>query len=417
MLAPTVGNTDSDAFERGIGAQPIAPRLMRVIVTGGGTGGHTTPAVATIQAIRELADRDRRQVEFAYLGSKHGMESAAATELGVRFIGIETGKLRRSHNPIGLLSGQNLRDAMRVPVGYCQALKAVRSFKPDVVLSTGGYVSVPGVLAAAALRVPVAAHEQTVQVGLANKINFSVATRIALSVDETLAALPAKQRRKAVVTGNPVREAVLSGDPIRAARRFGLDPAEDGMPVVYVTGGAQGSRLINRAVEESLPTLLELGRVVHQCGEQSGSEQDFDRLEMSRKALPEHLRGRYAVTKFVGPEIGDVYALASLVVGRSGAGTVTEVCALGKPALFVPLVPTGGDEQTRNAKRLLDAGAASVIRQDDLTGDALFASVQRLLGDPNGLADMGRAALSLARPAAAVKLAELVIGLCGAIDG
>jgi UDP-N-acetylglucosamine--N-acetylmuramyl-(pentapeptide) pyrophosphoryl-undecaprenol N-acetylglucosamine transferase len=386
---------------------------MRILVTGGGTGGHTTPAVATIQTIRETVLRDQREVEFAYLGSKHGIEARTASEIGVRFIGIETGKLRRSRNLLGMLSGRNIRDAFRVPVGYVQAIAAVRRFKPDVVLSTGGYVSVPGVLAAAALHVPVVAHEQTIQVGLANKINFVVASRIALSVDETMAALSPRQRRRAVVTGNPIRDVVLTGDPARAATYFGFD-AEGDEPVVYITGGAQGSRLINRAVEDALPQLLEVCRIIHQCGEQSGADQDFDRLGAARARLTDDLKCRYAVTKFVGQEIGDVYSLAGLVIGRSGAGTVTEVCAVGKPALFVPLVPTGGDEQTRNAKRLVDAGAAIVIRQEALNAGTLVTAVRRLLGDRESLAEMGRRALSLARPDAAKRLAELVLDKCNA---
>jgi UDP-N-acetylglucosamine--N-acetylmuramyl-(pentapeptide) pyrophosphoryl-undecaprenol N-acetylglucosamine transferase len=385
--------------------------VLRILVTGGGTGGHTTPAVATIAAIREIADRGGWKPEFAYLGGKHGMEGAVASELGIRFIGIETGKLRRSRSPIGLLSAANVRDMFRLPVGYAQALAAVGRPRPDVLLSTGGYVSVPGVLAARAHRVPIVAHEQTVQVGLANRIIFRFATRIALSADETLAVLPARQRLKAEVTGNPVRAAVFGGEAARAARLYGFDPAEDSMPTVYVTGGAQGSRLINRAVEQVLAGLLEETRIVHQCGAQAGPEQDFDLLRASRERLPERLRRRYAIAKFVGAEIGDVFALASLIVGRSGAGTVTEVCALGKPALFIPLFPTSGDEQTRNAKRLVDAGAAVAIRQDDLTGERLLNTVLELVGKPDRLTEMGRRAASFARPDAARRLAEITVEL------
>ena len=391
---------------------------MRILVTGGGTGGHTTPAVATIQAIRELAQRDGWAPEFAYLGSKHGMEGGVASELGIPFIGIETGKLRRSRSLIGLISIANIRDMLRVPIGYAQAIGAVRKFKPDVVLSTGGYVSVPGVLAAGALNAPVVAHEQTVQVGLANRINFRVARKIAVSVDETLSVLTDDQRRRAVVTGNPVRQIVFGGDASRAARKFGFDPGEDALPTIYVTGGAQGSRLINRAIGDALAGLLPIARTIHQCGAQAGgAEQDFELLTAVCARLPENLAGRYALTRFVGPEIGDVYALADLVVGRSGAGTVTEVCALGKPAIFVPLVPTSGDEQTRNAARLVNSGAALVIRQDELSGERLLRAVEELVRNPGRLQSMGRCAKELAQPNAAMKLAELVVELGRASHG
>ena len=378
-------------------------RPLRVLVTGGGTGGHTTPAVATIQALQENSSFSETPIAFAYLGSKTGVEGEIARGMDIPFYGIETGKLRRSRSLAGLFSRANLLDALRVPVGYVGAIRAVRRFQPDVVLSTGGYVSVPGVLAAAALRIPVVAHEQTVQVGLANKINFRVARKIAVSVDETLDALPQFQRRKAVVTGNPVREVIFHGSAQRALDHFNLEVGD--LPTVYVTGGAQGSRLMNEAVHEALPTLLEHCRIIHQCG----SQQDFDSLYEARAALPETLRRRYAVTRFVGAEIGDVYALADLIIGRSGAGTVTEACALGKPCLFVPLVPTGGDEQMRNARRMALAGAAVIVAQNELTAESLFAAARPLLSDPALLHQMGRTAYGLAKPGAAIKLAELVL--------
>jgi UDP-N-acetylglucosamine--N-acetylmuramyl-(pentapeptide) pyrophosphoryl-undecaprenol N-acetylglucosamine transferase len=396
-----------DPEQTSTSSSALPSRIVRILVTGGGTGGHTTPAVATIQAIRTQAEREGWSPQFLYLGSRYGVERGIAEDLGVEFAGIETGKLRRSRRLIGLLSIANIRDMLRVPVGYVQALGIVRKFRPDVALSTGGYVSVPGVLASAALGVPVVAHEQTVQVGLANRINFRAASVIALSVDETLNSLPQGLKARAIVTGNPVREVIFGGNALTAARHFELSPESDKLPTIYVT---------NRAVEDSLAKLLETCRVIHQCGAQpAGGEQDFDRLNAAREALPPALQGRYAVTKFVGPEVGDVYALASLVIGRSGAGTVTELCALGKPAIFVPLVPTGGDEQTRNAQRLANAGAAWIVKQDELTGDTLLAAVQDLMADPARLATMGDAARRLAMPDAAEKLAALVLDPCSTL--
>ncbi len=384
---------------------------MRILVTGGGTGGHTTPAVATIQAIGTRAAEAGIAVVFRYVGSKHGVERKIAEELGIEFVGIETGKLRRSRNLIGLFSPANLADMLRVPVGYVQALGAVDRFRPDVVLSTGGYVSVPAVLAAGALKIPVVAHEQTVQVGLANKINFRVTSKIALSFEDSLPTLTSAQKSRAEVTGNPVRSIIFGGSKDAAIGQFGFDPADAELPTVYITGGAQGSRLINRAVNETLAELLGFCRIIHQCGAQpEGAEQDFDTLSASQATLPEKLRRRYAVVKFAGPEIGDVYALADLIVGRSGAGTVTEICALGKPALFIPLVPTGGDEQTRNAAKLVNAGAAEVIKQDELSGTTLLAALRQMLANRNDLSAMGRKALEFARPDAAERLAEIVMG-------
>ncbi len=387
---------------------------VRILITGGGTGGHVTPALAVAQEIRRRAEGAAWQPRFCYLGSEQGVEKRLAAEAGLPFAGVQTGKLRRARNRLGLVSRENLRDLLRVPVGLFQAIGHVRRFRPRVVFSTGGYVSVPSVLAAGLLRIPVLIHEQTVQVGLANRIAARLATRIALAFEGALEDLPPRLRAKAFVTGNPVRQAIFGGHRARALERLGFDPADDALPAIYVTGGAQGSRLINRAVQAVLPDLLQLARMVHQCGlPPEGEEQDFDRLERAVARLPSDLRRRYHLTRFVGEEIGDVFAQADLVVSRSGAGTVTEVSALGKPALFIPLVPTGGDEQTRNARRSAEAGAALLLPQAGLDGSRLLAEVGALLADPDRRAAMGAAALTLARPNAAHDLADALLTLAG----
>jgi UDP-N-acetylglucosamine--N-acetylmuramyl-(pentapeptide) pyrophosphoryl-undecaprenol N-acetylglucosamine transferase len=389
-------------------------RELRILITGGGTGGHAVPAIATAHAILEKKETDPEadwQPVFRYIGSRHGVEGRLAKEAGLEFVGIESGKLRRSRSLAGLFQWANIADAFRVPVGIIQALAEVYRFRPNVLLSTGGYVSVPPVIAAWARRCPILAHEQTVQIGLANRIIVRFATRMAVTFPESIDELPSRLRKKCLVTGNPIRHVLFNGDRHRAVERFGFDKADDALSTIYITGGAQGSRLINRAVEEKLGGILEIARVIHQCGQQPSGEQDYDRLTRKAEGLPDELSSRYYLARFVGEEIGDVYALANLIVGRSGAGTVTEVCALGKPALFVPLVPTGGDEQTRNAHRLSEIGAAVVIKQDEFTGDKLFAELCSLLADRDKLNKMGEAAYTLARPNAAQDLAQATIDL------
>lgn len=395
---------------------------LRILITGGGTGGHAVPALATARAISELASAENSssgansppagwQPIFRYIGSRHGVEARLAKEAGLDFVGIETGKLRRSRSLAGYFRWANIADAFRVPVGVVQALSEVYRFRPDVLVSTGGYVSVPPVIAAWALRRPVLAHEQTVQIGLANRIIARFATRMAVTFPESISELPARLQKKCLVTGNPVRPILFAGDRERAIDRFGFDPTDNDLPTIYVTGGAQGARIINRALEDTLPEILALTRVIHQCGQQPSGEQDYDRLAAKAAQLSPELSRRYHLTRFVGDEIGDVYALADLIVGRSGAGTVTEVCALGKPALFVPLVPTGGDEQTRNARRLVEIGAAVIIKQSELTGERLFSEITRLLSDRAKLGEMGKASQTLARPNAARDLAQAAINL------
>jgi UDP-N-acetylglucosamine--N-acetylmuramyl-(pentapeptide) pyrophosphoryl-undecaprenol N-acetylglucosamine transferase len=389
--------------------------MPRILVTGGGTGGHVGPALAVIQTLQERAVQSGETPPvFRYVGSDNGVEAKLAREAGIEFVGVSSGKLRRSsRGVVGLLTAANARDLLRIPVGFAQAIRAVRAFRPDIVLATGGYVSVPPVLAAAFFGVPILTHEQTVTVGLANRINGRFARRIALTFEGAMNDLPRALRRKAFVTGNPVRQAIFDGDRERAVTRFGFAPEADAPPCLYVTGGAQGARVLNRAIEAALPALLGRCRVLHQCGRQpAGKEQDLDRLWAAADKLTPDLRGRYCVMPFIETDaIGDAYALADLILARSGAGTVTEVCALGKPAVYVPLVPASGDEQTRNARRAADAAAAVVLPQSDCDGPHLLETVLPLLADPVRRDHMGRCALTLATPRAADDLADALLAL------
>jgi UDP-N-acetylglucosamine--N-acetylmuramyl-(pentapeptide) pyrophosphoryl-undecaprenol N-acetylglucosamine transferase len=390
------------------------PGGIRIMITGGGTGGHVTPALATVQEIKRLAGENPAgwQPIFRYIGSQQGVEKKLAAGAGLDFVGIQTGKLRRANHLLGLLTFQNLTDLFRIPVGVGQALWQVARFKPDVIFSTGGFVCVPPVIAGWLWRVPVLTHEQTVTVGLANRIAARFARRIALSFEGAVSELPARLRPRTFVTGNPVRPLIFQGDRERAIQEFNFSAADNHLPTVYVTGGAQGARIINQAVEAVLPELLENCRIIHQCGQQpAGETQDYDRLQAAAAKLAAELRGRYYLARFVGEEIGDIFALSELVVSRAGAGTVTEIAATGKPAIFIPLVPTGGDEQTRNAQRAEAVGAARIIKQRELSGPRLLEEVRELLADRENLHEMGRKAAALARPNAAHDLAEAVIEL------
>ncbi len=399
-------------FNRGSDALPVTKSLreVRVLVTGGGSGGHVTPAIATIEAIKALAASDGAwKPVFHYVGSQRGIERRLAQDAGVPYSAIATGKLRRSRSMLGLFSGRNLLDALRLPWGVLQALVAVLRFRPHVVLSTGGFVCVPPVLAAWLARAPVVTHEQTVQMGLANRIASRLADRIALTFESARADLPQRLQAQATLTGNPVRRVIFDGDPAAALALAGF-PDDTDLPTVYVTGGAQGAQRINRAVADALPKLLAECRIIHQCGQQvSGQAGAKDRLLQARAALPVPLQARYHVIDFVGDEIGHIYALADVVVSRSGAGTLAEIFALGKPAVLIPLVPTGGDEQRRNAQHAESAGAATVIEQDGLTGESLCNALRPLLADTEKRATMARAAQELGRVDAARQLADLVI--------
>ena len=286
-------------------------------------------------------------------------------------------------------------------MGFLQSWKLLRRLRPAVLFSVGGFVSVPPALAARALGIPIVIHEQTAVPGLANRITGRFAARIAVSFPAAGQGFPAD---RVVLTGNPVRSEILGGSREAALGRFGFDAA---LPLVYVTGGAQGSHRINRVVGDALPQLLAICQILHQCGDNAETGDHLWLLERAR-ALPSATRPCYAVRPYVGAELRDVYAAAAVLVGRSGAGTVTECCNLGVPAVFIPLPGASGDEQTANARAVEAAGGAVVLPQGDLTAERLVGTLTHLLADRAGLHAMGTRARALAVPDAAQRLVRLI---------
>ena len=368
---------------------------LRLAITGGGTGGHVLPALAVVDELRQrgaLAD-------LIWIGSSGGVESQAADEAGIRFVAIPTGKLRR------YLSLRNLTDAARIPLGVLAARRALAAFSPDVVLSTGGFVSVPAVVAARGIA-PVLTHEQTAILGLANRINARFADVLAVSHSQT-ESLAARLHGRVVVTGNPIRTGLTAGDRSRGLQRLGFEAA---LPVVFVTGGARGASPINQRIAALLPGILEQAQIVHQTGPLSANA-DVSNLSQLKETLPEAVRHRYYVVEFLGEELPDIYAVADLVVGRAGAGTIAELAYVGLPAILVPLPGARGDEQAVNARVLGDIGAAVVIAQQNATPERLQMEILALLKDPDRRARMATAARTIARPEAAARLSDELISL------
>ena len=365
-----------------------------VVIAGGGTGGHTSPGLAVAALLRE------RSRTCAWIGSRSGIEAQRVPQSGIPYIAISTGKLRR------YWAWQNVADLLvNVPAGTLSVLRILRTLRPRVVFGTGGFVALPVVFGAALLRVPVVLHEQTAVPGLANRIGARFARRIAVTFPDRAGRLPAA---RVVVTGNPLRPELRAGSRSSAIARFQLDPA---VPLVYVTGGAQGAHRINRVVGDALASLAEQAQLIHQCGENPATG-DRQWLEDRRAALPPALARRYTVVPYIGAELAGIYAAAALVVARAGAGTVNECCQLGVPALYVPLPGTRGDEQTENARIVERVGGAVVLPQSMLTTERLVREVRALLADPAGLKQMGEHARTLAVPDAAERIVALLWDFC-----
>ena len=372
------------------------PRPIRMAIAGGGTGGHVLPVVAVLEEF----DRRGVAVEPIWIGSKTGLERSEANNREIPYYTIQTGKLRR------YLDWQTIPDAARIPAGALQAARVLRSFKPDVIFSSGGFVSVPTVVAGRRLRFPILTHEQTASLGLANKINLRFSDLMAFSY-ESSRETAGHQAQSAIVTGNPIRTSILNGDRNAAFAAFGLDPS---LPVLYVTGGARGASPLNHRIEAALPALLSQTQMVLQTGPDAING-DYSRLTGRRTALPESLQKRFQIVEYIRDELKDIYAAADLVVSRAGAGSVAEFALLGQPSLLIPLPGSGGGEQWLNARVLERVGAAIVIDQEDATPDRLVQEITTLLGNQAQLDQMAAAARSVGRPDAASNLADALLGL------
>lgn len=378
-----------------VSIHPDAP--LRLVIAGGGTGGHVLPAVAVVEEIR----RRKLPVELLWIGGHPGVESEIARANDIPFTAIQTGKLRR------YLSIRTFSDAARIPVGAIQAWRALRAFRPDVIYGTGGAVSFPTIFAGARIA-PILTHEQTAQIGIANKLAMRFADTFAASFEQT-AELACTRHRHVIVTGNPVRTSILHGSKEAAFRRYGFT-AE--LPVVYITGGVRGASPLNIRIEALLPDVLGVVQILHQTGPATANP-DVKRLRSVRQSWPQRLQQRYHVEEFIGNEIADVYAMANLAIARSGAGTVAEFAHVGLPSILIPLPGTWGDEQRKNAAVLSDLDAAIVLEQSDATPERLEREIRVLIDNPDRLVRMRAAASTAVRPDAASHLLDEILKLAG----
>jgi UDP-N-acetylglucosamine--N-acetylmuramyl-(pentapeptide) pyrophosphoryl-undecaprenol N-acetylglucosamine transferase len=369
---------------------------MRILISGGGTGGHIYPALAVARELQARYDAD-----ILYLGDANGLETKIVPPAGLPMVTITAGKLRR------YFSLQTFADIGRVPVGMMQALRHVQNFHPDAAFTSGGYVSVPAGLAARIEGTPLVMHQQDVPVNLANRLLTPFATRISVSFPDSLRHFP---RRRTALTGNPVREEILAmvgADPVPHKVRFGFSPE---WPVLLVTGGSQGARHLNQVVVNALPGLLKHCHVLHVSG---GLTYEATRhaADAQLAALSE-AHGRYRLYPYLNDEMPAALAASDVVLCRSGASTLTELAVMGKPSVLVPLPPGfTGSPQAVNAEMFRRAGAAEMVLDRNLTPTTLGKALYPLLDNPSRLTLMSSAARTLGHPEAAATLAEMVASL------
>jgi UDP-N-acetylglucosamine--N-acetylmuramyl-(pentapeptide) pyrophosphoryl-undecaprenol N-acetylglucosamine transferase len=360
--------------------------IERVILAGGGTGGHLFPGIAVLEELK----RREPDVAALFVGTARGLETRVVPELGEQLECIDVAPLR------GRSMAEFAKNLLALPKAGAQAAKIVRRFAPDVVIGVGGYAAGPMVAAAKALGVPTVLLEQNAHVGLTNRLLARLVDRAYLSFEETASVFPDAAAR---VVGNPVRRKFVS-----AGRMARMDPAGFEMRArkVLVIGGSQGARALNEQVPEALARagLRERGiEVVHQTGHASCDAVRARYHELGLQA---------DVTPFIA-DMASAYAASALVIGRAGATSLAEICAVGRPSILVPFPFAAGDHQWHNAKALETRGAAVALREADGLRDALAEAVMRLLSHPDERLAMADAARALGRPEAA---AAIVDDLC-----
>jgi UDP-N-acetylglucosamine--N-acetylmuramyl-(pentapeptide) pyrophosphoryl-undecaprenol N-acetylglucosamine transferase len=354
---------------------------MRAILAGGGTGGHVIPAIAIALELQK-----RYQAEVLFVGTARGLENRLVPAAGFPLKLVKVGALNR----VSLTT--RIKTAFDLPRAVFDAGKILNEFKPDVVIGVGGYASGPAMLSAILKHVPTLAFEPNLVPGFANRVVARFVSAAAVHFEQT-----AERFRNAVVTGVPVRPAFF---------QIPNKPYDSASPTLLVFGGSQGARAINQAVAQALPELtnrLPGLRVIHQTG-----ERDYNEIQSAyaQIAIPA------VIHKFI-EDMPGFFARADLVLCRSGASTVAEICAAGKPAVFVPFPLAADDHQRRNAEALEQAKAAVVLEETKLDEVWLVDTISTLLEDPPRLARMSDAARALAHPDAAKDIAELTAKVAG----
>lgn len=322
--------------------------MKRIILTGGGTAGHVTPNIALLPRLKEL------NYDIHYIGSYNGIEKELIEQFGIPYHGISSGKLRR------YFSVKNFTDPFRVLKGFSEANKLIKSLKPDVIFSKGGFVSVPVVMAGKRRHVPTIIHESDMTPGLANKLSIPSATKVCCNFPETLEHLP---KEKAVLTGSPIRQELLSGNKIAALDFCHLTSDK---PVILIIGGSLGSVAVNNAVRAVLPELLKEFHVIHLCGK--------GKIDESLKSL-----SGYVQFEYIKEELKDLFALADIVISRAGANAICELLALHKPTLLIPLSANASrGDQILNARSFERQGFSLVLEEEALTNASLLDAIHNL---------------------------------------
>ncbi len=351
----------------------------KIIVTGGGSGGHAHTALSFIQYLEDNFDNTKEQILYiggnlAMEGEKKGksIEEKLLEKTDLNYKIIRAGKLQRYFNirTIYLL--------LRVFGGLKDSFKVLKKEKPDLIFSTGGYVTVPVCIAGWFLKKPIYVHEQTTTVGLANRISAKFAKKIFITFPESKKNLP---QNKTIHTGNLIKKDLFnrkeSGETTTVIEKMKKEKKK--LPIIYISGGSQGSHILNTTVKDMMTYLLEYYQIILQTGDNKVFN-DYDNISKEKQKLSSKIRKRLYITKYINSEeIGYIYKNMDLFVGRSGANTVYELGLLKKLAILIPIPWTRDNEQQKNAELLENLNLAKIIPEGELTPDKLFIEINKIV--------------------------------------
>ena len=370
---------------------------MKILLTGGGSGGHFYPLIAVAEAINDISKKENLVSADLYFMSDSSYDAEDLIENNITFISIPAGKIRRYASIL------NFFDIFKTIYGSLVALKKVFSLYPDVIFSKGAYASFPVLLAARLLRIPVIIHESDSVPGKTNLWASKFARKIAISYPDS--AKYFAQADKVAYTGNPLRKSVLNISRSGAHEFFGL---EKSIPTILIIGGSLGARLINERILDALPKLIERYQIIHQTGKANVKEVS----ETSKIIIGENTnKERYHIFDYLNDlNLTMAAGAADLIISRAGS-TIFEIASWGIPSIVIPITETNGDHQRINAYAFARSGASSVVEEANLTTNVLITEIDRVLQDQALRDRMSTAAKSFTHPDAATKIAQELINI------
>jgi len=372
---------------------------MKIVLTGGGSGGHFYPLIAVVEGIEEIC-KERRLIEpkFYYIGPMP-FDMATLTEHDIEYRPGTAGKIKSSERSLAPITGP-----FKIVFGILRALPQLFSIYPDVVFSTGGYAAFPTLYAARLLQIPVVIYDADAAPGRVSLWSGKFARWIAVAHPDAAGKFPEKMREKIARTGHPIRTEIEQPAREGGHEFLKLDPT---VPTIFIVGGSQGAQAINEVVLDSLPTLLQKYNVVHQAG--TNNVADVSGIaSVALNTIPH--ADRYRVFGLLNALALKMTAgITSLVISRAGSGSIFEIASWGIPAILVPIPIDVSHDQTENAFSYARAGAAIVIEQRNLSTHVLIAEIDRLMTDEDARAAMKTAAASYARPQAGRKIGEIIL--------